>query len=324
MRTFTLLSSLFALTLTLASGCDEAASDFASDEAIAFRPFSCTWCTTFGNGPIVNNSSLSWIVPGGTTPSGLKVQHVQVGMKQYTLGVNTETERFTGRDLNNPADRVDGAALVGAKIVLELMNSGGAQVLLTITDYDDSVASWSDTGAPVTAYRASYSTFSNKGSQTSPLCPSASPENQWFVLIAGERYDSATNAAIPDPSGVTIACVGEAAAKMKMLDYHPRGERGASLGQRQSTLYMLTADYCGSGTSNTISGKHVAWENADGTAPPPYDATDLEAIWGPSGALCINKPRHVSLDEVLDQCAIPLCDDDSIPPGAEWRTSLAE
>ena len=96
---------------------------------------------------------------------------------------------------------------------------------------------WSPQGARVTAYRAQY--LGPQG-QITALCPTTDPNNQWFTLIGGETYGQGVTSA---PRSVTIACVGEAAAKLKLLDFHPAGVRGASVAERQATLRMITADW---------------------------------------------------------------------------------
>ena len=67
-----------------------------------------------------------------------------------------------------------------------------------------------------------------------------------------------------------------AAAKMKLMDYGPHGNREASEEERAATLHMITASYCGDGHSFTTSGTAVAWRNDDDTVLPPFMETRLE------------------------------------------------
>lgn len=312
------IPSLLALTtaLALVGGCD-AAADLEPGSAITFRPFTCSWCTTIGNSPLVNGASLAYIDLTGTNSAGIKISGVFVGKSDYyTLTLDADTDRFRGIDLNDPDRALEGEDFVGAKIVLEM--NGGGLVYLEITDYDENVASWSRSGDPVTAYRAMY--VSQGVPQ--PLCPSSNPENQWFTLIGGEIYDPVTHAITASSSALTIACVGEAAAKLKLLDYHPNGNYGSTAEQRQTTLRMITADYCGTGQSFTTQGVQVAWSNAAGTVEAPFAEDALEAKWGPNGAICLDYPREFTLDQVLDVCSIPSCEGDVDFGGAEWRTML--
>lgn len=316
------LRSLVLLPLLLAPGCDDAPDGL--DDEVTLRPgggFSCTWCgVNGGNSANVNGADLSNINLDGPNTAGIKLRPGNtIDQMSFVLDVDPATERFVGLSADDPDQVVvSGAGFLGAKIVLEIPDTGQT-VYLQITAYDDAVAPWASDGAPATAYKAMY--VGEGGLQ--PLCPTTNVDNQWFTLILGERYDGADITA--DARTVTIACVGEAAAKMKLMGYGPRAPRGAATDLRQATLRMITADYCGDGTSFTVSGTHVAWRNAGGTVLPPFEERTLEAKWGPQGALCLDTPRHVDRDEVLSHCSIPACDGDrKFRDGAEWRTMLPQ
>lgn len=322
-RRVTFPTILFALlTLSGAPGCDAPEEDLG---AIELRPgggFGCGWCTLTGNSPIVNGASLADINldrvnSNGINTSGIKVRPGNTidGM-EFELDVDPVTERFVGRDVKNPAlTVVSGAGFLGAKIVLEMPDTGKI-VHLEITAYDDNIASWADTGGTLTAYRAHY--FSAGAMQ--PLCPTSNPDNQWFTLIRGETYED--NEVVARPDSVTLACVGEAAAKMKFMDYGPNGNHKPSELERSATLRMITADYCGIGHSFTASGKRVAWRDSANTVYPPFSEDVLEAKWGLYGAVCLEQPRHVALKDVLEYCELPACDSDEFSDEVLWRTML--
>lgn len=313
------LASLLAL-----AGCDE--PPFAR-EPVELRPgggYGCSWCGLQGNAPSYNGADLPDLDlgPDGTGSTGFKLRGGQTqGLVPFILAVDPATERFYGHTLGEPGDVVVAdAGIVGSKIVLEVPNTGQI-VYLEITEYDAKVEAWAEGEPPMTAYKASY--FGAQGQPTA-LCPSTNPENQWFMLIAGETYDRVTHAIDAAPTSVSLVCVGEAAAKMKLLGFGPQGQRQASVEERMATLRMITADYCGDGTSFTVAGKQVAWRDREGLVTPPFAEEVLEAKWGPDGALCLEHPRHASLDEVLDHCEIPACADDDIADGVIWRTMLPE
>src|SRR5690606_27578518 len=104
-------------------------------------------------------------------------------------------------------------------------------------------------------------------------------------ILGGERYDENLKMVLPDqPRWFTLACAGSAAAKMKLLGYGPQSST-TTPSQRQATVKMITADYCGDGQSYTQSGTEVHWANASGTVAPEPDAAlgALEAVWTEDG-----------------------------------------
>lgn len=313
--------SLVPVLLLVASfGCD--AEDPGSDEAITLRPGSgwCTHCTVvFNNSATVNGAGLSDIHLDAASTTGIKLTVGSSAQgRPFRLDIEPGTDRFVGVGIGSDVDGYEftGAQAVGAKIALEM--PGAVVIDLEIIDYAAGVPSWADHGAPITAYKARY-----LGPQQvyQPLCPSTDPENQWFTLIPDEVY---TPEVTPSPRSVTIACVGEAAAKMKLMDFHPQGARGASVGDRQATLRMITGDYCGTGESFTLSGTPVAWRDNQDRVKPPYGEELLEALWDEDGAICLDTPRVVSRDTVEAACPIPACEgDESFRDGAVWRTMTA-
>jgi hypothetical protein len=337
--TFRTLSRAALATLTvgvslLGAACDEGVREGASEE-LAFRPgggWGCSYCgNTLGNSPNINGADLSDIHLDTMNTAGIKLRlgtgplhtpgSFKLDISQPSCDADgvctTPTESFRAINPQDPSDVLfEGADFVGAKIALE-MPDGGGWVSLVITDFDDEVESWADGGEPVIAYRAEYLS----GGAYKSLCPSTSPENQWFTLIAGEIYDRANHTVTSSPRSVSIACVGEAAAKMKLMDFHPRGNRGASVDERTATLRMITGDYCGDGTPYTATGVPVAWRDADGLIEPPTEENYLEAMWTKDGARCLDTPRYFDRDTI--HCAIPECEGmQELDATDVWRTML--
>ena len=312
-RSLLSLFSLFTLAIAgAATGCDPVDEDLG---AVTLRPFICTWCGySGGNSANINGADLSNIHLRESFGDGMVLGPLSSGLNMnLRLGVDPQTDSFIG--LAGDDVLLSGADMVGAKIAVILNN--GQYIWLTISAIDSQIASWSDSGGMITAYRA---TYFNQGNEQS-LCPSTNPENQWFTLIPDEVY---TPEVTPSPRSVTIACVGEAAAKMKLMDFHPQGARGASVGDRQATLRMITADYCGTGESFTLTGTAVAWRDNLDRVKPPYGEEVLEALWDEDGAICLDTPRVVARDTVAAACPIPACEgDESFRAGAVWRTMTA-
>ena len=322
------------LTLTGAPGCD--APDEDLEAAVEFRPgggFACSWCSVYGNSPNINGAALAdinfdLINTNGVNTAGVKLRNAKtMNIPSFQLGVDPTTERFLGIGLGEDdlgSVILENADMIGAKLWLELPNDDekatqGLFVELDITAYDPDIPSWSKGGKPITAYKAQY--VDSHGA-VQDLCPDTNPDNQWFTLILGETYEPAVNPVVARPGSVTLACVGEAAAKMKLMDYGPHGNREASEEERAATLHMITASYCGDGHSFTTSGTAVAWRNDDDTVLPPFAEIRLEAKWGLQGAQCISEPRYAGIGDVLARCSIPICEGEDFIDGTLWRTML--
>jgi hypothetical protein len=216
-----------------------------------------------------------------------------------------------------------GPQLLGSTLLLRL--DGGLIVPVVIDGYQE-VDSWASGAAPVSAYALVYADLAEPLLQRS-VCKGTllDPLQASVVVLAGERYDLAGKSVIADqPGWITLACAGSAAAKLALLGYGPNADfdgqgSPASVEQRQATLKMITADYCGDGHSYTADGTPLYWENQSGTVTPEPGANldALEAIWTADGALCLDVPRLVEPNEV--QCARPSCAELGLDDG-EWAT----
>ncbi len=307
--------SVIALVLTALAGCD--AAEFADGDLSDRGGFGCTQC--YLNSATVNDALITELnLDGAENAGGVRLVDIYdpgTG-KHYRPDMDTATDSLRARN-NKGAIVLSGEQMLGK--VLSLSTANGA-VSLRITEVDTAVPSWSTGGAPTVVYRMRYN---DSQGVTQPICVNTSDANKDMVtLIYGETYDRETNEIIPSQARwFTIACVAEAAYKMKMMDCHPEGQRHADLEQRRTTLRMITADYCGDGTPYTESGTTVAWRNADGTISPEVPENRLEAKWGPDGAICLDDPRIVAPEDV--HCDVPRCDGDaSFSGGIEWRTML--
>ena len=134
------------------------------------------------------------------------------------------------------------------------------------------------------------------------------------LVLGGETYDMATKTVNPDRRRwFSIACAGSAAAKLSLLGYGPQTST-TTPAQRQATLKMITADYCGTGHSYTVNGTPILWENAEGTVALAADPEALESVWTSAGALCLEAPRIAGTE--ID-CELPSCADFDLADG-EW------
>lgn len=312
-------SSVFFLALAALAGCDDPVG-FVGDEPVFERDgggYGCTQCSL--NSPTVNDALITELHLDGLANAG-GVTFVDIfnpaNGHHYKPDINLSRDELVARNMNNNQLALAGPQLVGK--FLSLMTPSGP-VQLKIVGFDGGVPSWASGGGTVSIYRMQYTDLDGV---THPVCPNTSdPHKDMVTLIYGETYNRVTNEVVGGQSRwFTIACVAEAAFKMKMMDYHPTGTRHATRDQRRATLRMVTADYCGDGTPYTVDGTSVAWRNANGSVTPTIAETSLEAKWGPEGALCLDDPRWADPESV--HCEIPSCDDSAFGPGVEWRTML--
>lgn len=241
----------------------------------------------------------------------------------YKLGVEGDALVARGGLFGKSVLR--GPQLIGSIMLVRI--DSGLVVPVVIAGYDE-VESWASNGKRVPAYSLIYADLQQPLLQRS-ICTGTllDPLEASVVVLAGERYDLDSKTVIGNQQGwITLACAGSAAAKMALLGYGPHakftdGSKPATVAQRQATLKMITADYCGDGHSYTQSGMPLVWENQSGTVPlTNFVPAALEAVWTAQGARCLDTPRLVDVDEV--GCWLPSCSDYSLDDG-EWMSYAA-
>ena len=172
------------------------------------------------------------------------------------------------------------------------------------------------------------------------VCPGHTASDTTAVVFAGEVYDVNLRTVIDSSTPqfpniehwMSIACTGSAAAKMKFLNYGPQANfdgmgKSATARQRQATLKMITADYCGFGYSFTETGTPIYWQNPYDSAENIQTPDTVEAVWSDTGALCINDGQlrlhtYADVQAICGPATPPPCPADlTIFPSWEWQTS---
>lgn len=282
-------------------------------------------CNTFicgGNSPLVGSFQASPLSLDGTpNPDGVSVVRFE-SPSGNVLTLDVVDGRFVARDPSTGAVVSSHDDIVGFAIFLD---TPAGEAIIRIVDYDDEVPAWAPGLAPRTSYGLSYD-LPSEGVRGEDLClapAQGTAGDTAALLIRGEDYDIESKSVIPaQPNLFTIACAGDALAKMKLLGYDPEEsdiELATAPVQRQATIKMLAADYCGSGTSYTELGQPLYWQNAASWFDPPPAGADVEAIWDQNGAVCLNQPRLVERGQVA--CALPTCEGFQ-PNDWEWVTYL--
>lgn len=243
---------------------------------------------------------------------GITVVGIDIGLNTYSVDVLGA--KIYARKSGFPT--VSGTGLRGSFLRLKYK---GVEFKLKIEEVG-ATALWPWDGAAMETYKISYHEVGTPDGGVWPnLCsladtlPSEPPEdphgavgyvpsssllgqNKWtLVAYEGERYDSVYKTVSPaiDKDWFTLGCAGHVLSKLPVLRHSWITQGGAytnSYLQRQAMLKMFAGDYCGKGRSYTYSLEPFVWKGGffSSFALPPLD---LEARWGPGGALCLNDAR---------------------------------
>lgn len=327
MNKHTITMGLLAMAVAGASGC---AIDESLDYSTEFRTsFGCEKCGVGGsNSAHVNNYAINTLgLDGQANDAGVRI----VGIKSpanNSYDLRTEGDRIFAWDSSTMTIAAIDAGLIGWKIQL----GGSISAEIVIMGYDATIPSWAAGASPISAYAFAYDEDPKSPGELVNVCPDYlnDPTEKAVTLLRGVVIDEDTKEVSDADAWMTIACFGNAAAKMKLANYSRFADytgtgTAASRAQRQATIRMITADYCGDGTSFTSDGVALDWLNRIERVTPQHNSTpawaDVEAIWDEDGAICLNTPRVAEIGEVEAHCTLPACDEQmlgTVPH--EWVT----
>ena len=252
------------------------------------------------------------------------------GESGFILDMSHGTLSATDGDIT-----LSGQDLVGSRILIE-DTVADELIDLHISDFREK-KSWTTPSFKVDQFL--FTSYDAQEDEHQPICSSATSaqdSDAWATIVSRERYswtDKTVSASDADADGWnTIACAGNALYKMKMVGYeaqpHESNPFATSVEQRQATLKMLTADYCGTGVSFTENGTDLGWFNAAEWADNTHPSNgQFEAYWNHEGALCLDAPRlgAEQLEAIAAECAsvgkvlTPCADFDG---DYEWATEV--
>lgn len=202
-----------------------------------------------------------------------------------------------------------GGGLIGLNLRLEYQGSQFYD--LVIDDYLTSKVPFYAGGAPaIDGYHIVYNETGMH--QTRELCPYAKVDagvtSTWAVFWKGDRFEPETGRIFASNGRVgrwfNLSCAGEAPIKMLRARTGGAVAPGSPVAQRQATLNMFTASYCGPGKRYTELGQALEWSDLSGPSQMGQ-VSSFEAVWDEGGAVCLDVPRMVTKAEV--ECAIPAC-----------------
>ncbi len=155
------------------------------------------------------------------------------------------------------------------------------------------VLDWTDAGGALPTYGLAY--LDPDTETLTNVCEGMTLDETSVVFLEGERYDTSDGSVIPNQDHiVSAACRGHAIAKMAMVKYVPYDGQ-TSPEEREATIRMFRADYCGDGTSYTADGTPLEFTDIGAHNTVEFDPDTmsdvLEAHWTSEGATCVAKPR---------------------------------
>ena len=222
-------------------------------------------------------------------------------------------------------ETLTGEALVGSQFVFEEVETG-RQTILYLDGFDEgSLVSYVKPSITYSSYYFTYRYDDEAEDERRPLCgdfPWAEGDSVEVgtidplnaLMVQSEAYDW-RGRPVENPGDtfqwVTLGCIGGAYAKKVLMGYDPHhpAPEDTTLDENETMLRMLTGRYCEAGDFNTVPGTPVYWENDRGWAVSDPSATiELEAIWSPMGAVCLNTPRAVERSVIEGECDIPTCE----------------
>jgi hypothetical protein len=303
-------ASLF-LALALAGGCVGEDDD---PGALEFRESAgggntCSTCNL--NSPRLNDFGIPHVHASFPNESGVTWLGVEDPYGQpvtdWWLTDGVLWIRHRGRNFGGPQ-------LIGSKLRFDTPDG-----VIKVEIAGFSAASGLAPGLPdIPTYALKYGPADASPGELHSVCPSyaLTPDEAVVTLIRGETYDRQTNEVHESPGWMSLACADEAVYKMMRLGYGPHSDFAgtgspATLEQRQATIRMITADYCGTGHSFTQPNTPLVWTNVGGSVVGDGGGTPLtlEAYWNRSGAICLDTTRLPleGLDKVTNYCDIPPC-----------------
>lgn len=305
-----------ALLLTACDGADAPGVLAVMDARVGDRGACPIWQCGFNSADMFGASLHELNLDGEANADGLQILGVLppaelASAGDFQLGVEGDALFLAGPS----GDKLEGSAIVGTRLVLGHEGVPGIHIEIAAHQPLDR---WAP-GAPAAHTYALVVRDLEDGSSYD-VCGGglSDPMAQFGMVLGGETYDRELKLVEPDrPRWFTIACQGSAAAKMAMFGYGPQTS-DTTPAQRQATLKMITADYCGDGVSYTKTGVEVHWEDLAGNISVAGDAGGVEAVWGEAGALCLDATRIVGVEVA---CALPSCRDFDLEDGV-WISYL--
>ncbi len=151
-------------------------------------------------------------------------------------------------------------------------------------------------------------------------------DNEPAQFTPGSTWDMPTSARTDDTRIVNVACTSGAIDTCQRWGYRPweKAELASSAlsvslrEAHQACIYMKRADYCATGDTYTEDGTLIGVDDAYNPAFQKSGGSKREAIWGKSGALCLDVQRHPDIP-ISAACAATLPACSAATYGSDWH-----
>jgi hypothetical protein len=146
------------------------------------------------------------------------------------------------------------------------------------------------------------------------LCRDGAGNPTQAIALPG-TWDPDTAIRQPGAGKFTWGCRGASLAKAVEWGYRPWVSATMN-DAHEAAMRMIRADYCGDGVTHTTNGNPI--DVSDKWNIQVSDTTwDVEAKWGPNGAVCLNTPRKLQWPRASIPCAasLPYCTSNGLANG---------
>ena len=331
------------LPVTLLAACDEDVTDpgYEPPPEEVFGVESRGWGYSKGtikmNTNVLNGADVSTVRFGYPTAYGQEVTDIYLTNVGW-LGADMATVRVVDGALQatKSGQTISAHAFEGsvwfmevngefAYMILEDVRYAGevglsnyGSKLMTNLDPDRLVYKWTSPYSPTAGTKVDSKTGLGGAYDGVHTCAKDGDGDVWTIMSRGLLINEASGDVSTTSWNMNqyayIGCLSGAAAKTMMWGYSHDNPNGGlpnvGLAEYEAALRATRADFCGDGKAHTQPGKAVTLLDSWGINQHHADATTDEAVFGPSGALCVETPRwsyYTAPIKCGDGRTIPLC-----------------
>jgi hypothetical protein len=290
--------------------------EVADDDHIDFTPVDdeVTFRAVVDNGLELNGTNLNGMRLNGMRLNGMRLNGVLLNMIRQ-LASELSSLQFSSGSLLTAYDTTLAQNKTGAQLAGMVFDIG-VDPLATGTDQNKKVKIKSVVQSSVQSDVYFYEVENEIATNTyETVCVDGSG-NPVAAIAVKNSWDPTTGARSGFTDAITWACRGAAIAKGIEWGYRPWVST-AMEDAHQAAVRMIRADYCGDGTTHTTNGNAI--DVADKWNIQVSDTTwDVEAKWGPDGAVCLNTPRKLQHSRASIPCAasLPYCTSNGLSNGS--------